>query len=250
MLFTGGIGARIPLLAPRFWLLVLVTIWMKWRHRRDEEAVDADYLKQFYTRSKTSHVEVYGDAYRSVRSLVVTLAAPQVDEVVLDVATGGGYQAAQFAAQGNRVVGVDYVLDRAVLARDQHSSPRSSWGVADMSQMPFKDNAFDIVTITFALHDLPNETQVHGLRELRRVARKRVVIVEPRAPRGWPWRQAYAFAGELLDESLYFRDYVLRDFEADLEAAGLHLVSRQRCYFGLVTAYLCEPVDSIEALAA
>ncbi len=234
-------AAPIPFLHPRFWLLVGNTIRMKWIHRHRRGRIYTQHLTEFYTRSKTRHVEVYGDAYRDVRPLVIRLADPQPGETILDVATGGGYQAAAFAAAGHFTIGMDYVHDRARLALEQHGAANLSWGSADISRLPFKSKSVDIVTITFALHDLPLDVQMRGLAEFRRVARRRVIIAEPRAPQHPVGRFVYSHIGELLDESLHFRDYVLRDFDAHLAQAGLKVLHWERTFHGLLAVYVCEP---------
>lgn len=230
----------IPFFVPRFWVLVARTIWLKWTYRRNDQPY-TNHLNEFYTRSRTPNVETYGDAYAGIRALVVEMADSVAGDRILDVATGGGYQAAAFARTGYQVVGADYVHDRALLAQEQHGRGNAQWGVADMTRLPFGDNAFDIVTISLALHDLPAEIHQQGLTELRRVARKRVVIVEPRAPGAWLARHFYAMVGELVDESLHFREFVLRDFDSALKEAGLEVVSRRRCYHGVLAIYVCQP---------
>jgi SAM-dependent methyltransferase len=215
---------------------------MKHQHRRRPERAYTDHLTQFYTRSRTHHVEVYGDAYREVRPHVVSLADPRPGESVLDLATGGGYQAAAFAESGHRVIGMDYVHDRARLAQETHGKRNLIWGAADISQLPFKSKSVDIITITFALHDLPFDVQMRGLVELRRVARRRVVIAEPHAPQSGLWRWFYINLLDLLDESLYVRDFVLGDFEACLSESGLRLLDRQPTFHNLAAVYVCDPL--------
>jgi demethylmenaquinone methyltransferase/2-methoxy-6-polyprenyl-1,4-benzoquinol methylase len=196
---------------------------------------------EFYTRSKTRHVEIYGDAYGEVRPLIVSLAELQPGERVLDLATGGGYQAAAFAARGYRTIGMDYVHDRARLAQEQHGTQNLCWGSGDISRLPFGHQSIDVVTITFALHDLPLDVQMAALRELARVARRRVVIAEPRAPQNRFWRFVYVNLGETVDESLHFKEFVLRDFDAQLAEAGLTVLHWQRAFHNLVAVYVCEP---------
>ncbi len=233
-----------PLLHPRFWLLVGTTIRMKLTHRIRGKGNYTDHLVKFYTRSKTKHVEVYGDAYADIRPRVIQLADPQPGDFVLDVATGGGYQAAAFAAAGYNVVGMDYVQDRARLALEQHGGANTTWGATDMSRLPFKANSIDIITITFALHDLPLDIQMKGLAEMRRVARKRVVIAEPRKPENRFRAFLYGHLGELLDESLHFSEFLRRDFDGALAESGLNVVHRERIRGDLAMIYVCEPLPS------
>jgi len=239
---TAGTNPFLHLLHPRLWLLVGKTIRMKWTHRHRKDRDYTEHLVNFYTRSKTKHVESYGDAYAVVRPLVIRLANPDPTDVVVDVATGGGYQAAAFASAGFRTVGMDYVEDRARLALEQHGTHNLTWGSADISQLPFKSKSIDVLTLTFALHDLPLDIQMRGLAEFRRVVRKRIVIAEPRAPDNKVLRFIYGHLGELMDESLHFRDYLHRDLDSQLAESGLKVTHWERTVAGLLAIYVCEPM--------
>ena len=241
---TADLAANgpIPFLVPRFWLLVLNTIYLKIQHHRRSDVRYTDHLTQFYTRSSNKHVETYGDTYAEIRQQMVDFADLQPGDRVLDVATGGGYQAAAFADAGHHTVGLDYVHDRAQMAVEQHAGqPHLYWGAGDAAQLPFEANAFDVVSISLALHDMPLAVQMRALRELRRVARRRVVIVEPCAPEtGWLWRWFYIRVGNVLDESLHFDDFVQRDFVSHLKATGLRLKIRRRVFHRLLVIYVCD----------
>ena len=54
----------LPLLYPRFWSLVFRTALLKFRFRSANQHY-TDYLKCFYNRDETPHVETYGDAFES-----------------------------------------------------------------------------------------------------------------------------------------------------------------------------------------
>ena len=235
-------SAPVPIFVPRFWVLIAQTIIMKLTHRLRGDGAYTDHLMKFYTRSETPNVEVYGDAYSSIRRALVDAADLQAGESVLDVATGGGHQAAAFARAGHRTIGMDYVPDRARLARENHGNLSLQWGAGDASRLPFADNSFDVVTISLALHDMPELVQRNALTEFRRVARRRVVIVEPRAPEHNRFlRWLYIALGNLVDESLHFGEYVQRDFDSHLGEAGLTLHQMPRVFHGLLAIYVCTP---------
>ena len=235
-------SAPVPIFVPRFWMLILQTIIMKLTHRLRGDGAYTDHLMKFYTRSETANVEVYGDAYASIRQDMVKAVSLQHGDRVLDVATGGGHQAAAFARAGHHTTGLDYVPDRARLARENHGIHTLQWGAGDASRLPFADNSFDVVTISLALHDMPEAVQRNALTEFRRVARRRVVIIEPRAPeRNRILRWLYIMLGNLVDESLHFGEYVQRDFDTHLGEAGLTLHQRQRVFHGLLAIYVCTP---------
>lgn len=94
---------------------------------------------------------------------------------ILDVACGKGWLASRLAARGADVVGVDLALttgDRAV----RYDGFRRCEG--SIEALPFPDAAFDTVVSTHTLEHVQHFGR--ALDELRRVARRRVVVVVPR----------------------------------------------------------------------
>jgi demethylmenaquinone methyltransferase/2-methoxy-6-polyprenyl-1,4-benzoquinol methylase len=85
---------------------------------------------------------------------------------VLDVACGtGDLSVALFESIGTGVVGVDFCRPMLELAAQKR--PQISFVEGDALQLPFKDDAFDAVTIGFGLRNLSSVES--GLHELRRV---------------------------------------------------------------------------------
>jgi demethylmenaquinone methyltransferase/2-methoxy-6-polyprenyl-1,4-benzoquinol methylase len=106
---------------------------------------------------------------------------------ILDLAAGTGTSSVTFAAAGADVVACDFSLGmlQAGQARQAKSDPlgtssrgRVAFAAGDALRLPFKDGAFDAVTISFGLRN------VHGTRdalaEMRRVTRPggRLVVCE------------------------------------------------------------------------
>ena len=235
-----GILGLLPFLTLRFWRLVAHTIWIKWQSRTRGRGTYTDHLVRFYTRGQNPCWEPIDDKWHRIRPLLVRMAHPGPGDTVLDVATGVGYQAAAFAAGGHRAVGIDYVLDRIRVAAARHGSARLSWAVADASRLPVREGAFDIVSVSLALHDMPVRVVREALKEFHRVARRRVVVIEPCAPENALLKRLYIWIAMLVDESMLIRDYLFCDMEKLLEEARLHLVAWQRCFYGILAVYVCE----------
>lgn len=86
---------------------------------------------------------------------------------LLDVASGPGYLSAAAAARGARVTGIDFSDAMVALARGTYPGVRFERGSAEA--LPYRDGAFDAVTMSFVLGHLGDPAR--ALREARRVLR-------------------------------------------------------------------------------
>jgi demethylmenaquinone methyltransferase/2-methoxy-6-polyprenyl-1,4-benzoquinol methylase len=108
---------------------------------------------------------------------------------VLDLAAGTGTSSEPFHDAGIQVVAADFSL--GMLRVGQKRRTDLSFAAADATRLPFQDNAFDAVTMSFGLR---NVVDVDGaLRELHRVTRPggRLVICEFSHPVWRPFRTVY-----------------------------------------------------------
>ncbi len=85
---------------------------------------------------------------------IVQVAAPQPDDIALDVATGGGHTALKLAPHVKAVTATD--ITQAMLdAAQAFVTPQASnvtFKLADAEALPFEDESFDIVTCRIAAH--------------------------------------------------------------------------------------------------
>ncbi len=232
----------LPFFSLPFYRLLAKTLHIKWMFFRRGGKKYSEYLTEYYSRANNPYWEVIEDKWAPVRSSMVELAELKPGETVLDLATGVGFQAAAFAARSHFTVGMDYIFDRTLLARKRHPQAILSWVVADASNLPFRENAFDVVAVSLALHDMPVPVMKHALGEIYRVARRRVVIVEPQAPGHPLLRLLYLGIAVVFDELIWIKDYLENDLQALLAEARLKLVVRQQCFHNILTLYSCDPV--------
>ncbi|MCG7202906.1 demethylmenaquinone methyltransferase [Streptomyces arenae] len=108
---------------------------------------------------------------------------------VLDLAAGTGTSSQPFARAGAYVVPCDFSLGML-----QVGKKRTGWmpfTAGDATRLPFKDDTFDAVTISFGLRNVQDTDA--ALREMYRVTRPggRVVICEFSHPTWAPFRTVY-----------------------------------------------------------
>jgi demethylmenaquinone methyltransferase/2-methoxy-6-polyprenyl-1,4-benzoquinol methylase len=116
------------------------------------------------------------------RRAVARIAGTRPGERVLDLAAGTGTSSLTFTAAGADCVACDFSIGmlRAGKSRPGGDRPpgRLSFVAGDALRLPFRDGAFDAVTISFGLRNVADP--VAGLAEMRRVTRPggRLVVCE------------------------------------------------------------------------
>jgi len=110
------------------------------------------------------------------RYATVRAVDPQPGERVLDIAAGTGTSSIALAKTGASVVALDFSAGMVAEGRRRH--PELEFVEADAENLPFDDNCFDVVTISFGLRNV-NEPRV-ALAEMYRVLKPggRLVICE------------------------------------------------------------------------
>ncbi|MFI6939146.1 demethylmenaquinone methyltransferase [Streptomyces sp. NPDC050418] len=108
---------------------------------------------------------------------------------ILDLAAGTATSSQPFAQAGAYVVPCDFSLGMLRVGKRNH--PHMPFTAGDATKLPFKDDTFDAVTISFGLRNV-QETD-RALRELYRVTKPggRVVICEFSHPTWAPFRTVY-----------------------------------------------------------
>ncbi|QEO08816.1 class I SAM-dependent methyltransferase [Protaetiibacter larvae] len=110
------------------------------------------------------------------RIATVNAIDPQPGERILDVAAGTGTSSAAIAKRGATVVAVDFSPGMIEEGRRRH--PELEFIEADAERLPFGDEEFDAVTISFGLRNIAHPLVALG--ELYRVLKPggRLVICE------------------------------------------------------------------------
>ena len=117
---------------------------------------------------------------RRWRHQVVGAVDPQPGERVLDLAAGTGTSSQPFRDRGATVVPCDFSV--GMLRVGKRHRPHLPFTAGDATRLPFADDTFDAVTISFGLRNVVDPDA--GLREMLRVTRPggRLVVCEFSSP--------------------------------------------------------------------
>jgi demethylmenaquinone methyltransferase / 2-methoxy-6-polyprenyl-1,4-benzoquinol methylase len=110
------------------------------------------------------------------RRAVTRILGARPGETVLDLAAGTGTSTRAFAQAGAHAVAADFSLGMLAAGKRQHQG--GTFIAGDALRLPFADESFDGVTISFGLRNVADTDR--ALREMRRVTKPggRLVIAE------------------------------------------------------------------------
>jgi demethylmenaquinone methyltransferase/2-methoxy-6-polyprenyl-1,4-benzoquinol methylase len=124
---------------------------------------------------KTNDLLSFGQAKRW-RKKVLEKVDPQSGEKILDIAAGTGTSSMALKLPGVEVVAADF--SKGMLAEGKKRYPELKFVFADAMKLPFKNNEFDVVTMSFGLRNVQDRDKALG--EFLRVLKPggRLVICE------------------------------------------------------------------------
>ena len=146
-----------------------------------------DKVREQFGRTADGYVRNKGFSQGEDLAEAVRLLKPTQDDVMLDVACGGGHTALYFAPYVRSVVASDLTMQMLKKAQEYISEEGGVENVtfreADAEDLPFPSGAFTILTCRVAPHHFPDVPR--ALKEFHRVLRRkegRLVIVDTLLP--------------------------------------------------------------------
>ncbi len=130
--------------------------------------------------------------HRVWKRRMVRMAGVRPGETALDLCCGTGDITLALAARGATVVGLDFSAAMLEVAQKRsRGNARVTFQRGDALQLPFPDNHFDIVTISYGLRNLANFEM--ALSEMLRVLKTggRLLILDFGKPDNRLWRKCF-----------------------------------------------------------
>jgi demethylmenaquinone methyltransferase/2-methoxy-6-polyprenyl-1,4-benzoquinol methylase len=133
------------------------------------------------------------------RKKVLAIIIDHQPESILDIATGTGDLAIKFAEKtsATKIIGLDLSEGMLSIARkkvaDTELKNTIEFIKGDSEALPFKDNMFDAITVSFGIRNFENLEK--GLSEVLRVIKPKglLIILETSVPTKFPFKQGYQF---------------------------------------------------------
>lgn len=123
------------------------------------------------------------------RKATANAVAAKKGEKILDLAAGTGTSSLAFAKSGATVIPCDFSL--GMLQDGNKRSPQLNFSAGDALALPFAEETFDAVTISFGIRNVNNVDK--ALKEMLRVTKPggRIVVCEFSSPTFEPFRKIY-----------------------------------------------------------
>lgn len=126
---------------------------------------------------------------RAWRKAVVSAVAPKPGEKILDLAAGTGTSTQPFYVAGADPIACDFSQGMIEVGKQQF--PHLTFVQGDALNLPFENDTFDAVTISFGLRNVNDSSR--ALQEMYRVTKPggRLVVCEFSQPTWSPFRTVY-----------------------------------------------------------
>jgi demethylmenaquinone methyltransferase/2-methoxy-6-polyprenyl-1,4-benzoquinol methylase len=134
----------------------------------------------------------------SWRKKVTKIVSRNNPKQILDIATGTGDLALMMSQLNpDKIVGLDISAGMLEVGKQKiakaNLSDQIEMVVGDSENMPFDDNTFDAITVSFGVRNFANLDK--GLKEIKRVLKPNgtFVVLETSNPTKFPFKQGYKF---------------------------------------------------------
>lgn len=117
---------------------------------------------------------------KDMRTFIAQLVGINQGDRILDVCCGTGAQVLEYGRCGIVATGIDIspaMLKVAEGNRVKQKLDNISFQLADATSLPFKDNYFDYVSISFGLHDKIREVRNRVVSEMKRVVKQHGALI-------------------------------------------------------------------------
>jgi len=175
------------------------------------------------------------------RTKVADLIDEKEGAKILDVATGTGKQAFEFAKRDYKVIGIDLSEPMLRLAVRNNRYNNANFILADATKLPFNEEHFDVCCISLASHEMPLSIRQEVLQEMSRVTRSdgTILIIDySTSPKNRLARYFLCYIARLF-ESKYYPEFIHSDLGSLLKKQGIEVTAERSVIYGICTIFKC-----------
>lgn len=172
------------------------------------------WSKDKHARRKPDHRVVHA-VFDRLSDIVASSIENPRNSSVLDVGCGNGFLQWALEKRFGAIAGLDY--SRQML----EVNPCKEKYLGSCTNLPFKDNSFDVAVSANLLHHLTEPERIQSLLEMRRVAKRTVVSFEPN--RNNPFMFAFSLIRPEERMALMFTSSYMRNLFNRAGLAGVHV---------------------------
>ncbi|NQV00047.1 MAG: methyltransferase domain-containing protein [Parcubacteria group bacterium] len=158
-----------------------------------------------------------------LRKKTVEFSSISNDKKILDICTGTGDLAIEFAKQGNEVIGIDLSEEMIEIATKKNKFENLKFKVEDATKLSFENESFDVVTSSFGLHEMPKEIMLKTLDEVKRVLKINGQFISIDFYKGKSLFSRIAYPFIKLFECRYYNDFINLDLDKILKDYGFEI---------------------------
>lgn len=117
---------------------------------------------------------------KDLRPFVAEFSDMNPSDRVLDVCCGTGAQVIEYGRRGIVATGVDISPGMLTIAQRKglkENLDNVSFQLANADNLPFRENYFDYVSISFGLHDKPSSIRHRVVSEMKRVVKRHGALI-------------------------------------------------------------------------
>jgi ubiquinone/menaquinone biosynthesis C-methylase UbiE len=117
---------------------------------------------------------------KNIRQITPGFSGMKAGDEVLDVCCGTGAQVIEYGKHGILATGIDReqsMLSVALKNKEKQNSLNMSFYLADATALPFEDDRFDYVSISFGLHDKERNIRNKIVSEMKRVVKQEGFLI-------------------------------------------------------------------------
>lgn len=117
---------------------------------------------------------------RDLRIYIPEFSGIKAGDKILDVCCGTGDQISYYVKRGAIATGID--IDQNMLRLAEQNKKKSgiknaSFLIADVSNLPFSNNIFDLASVSLALHAMERTARDSAISEMKRVVKQKGTLI-------------------------------------------------------------------------